>query len=334
MNSKQRFLARIQGEPVDRPPNFDLFTTYAAHYIGQPLSSYYLDYRILAEANLALLEAFHVDVVQVISDPFREAADFGAEVLFPPDALPYCTQPLLVDPGSLLTLKPPDPYNGRRMSDRLMAVRYLKEQVGDEVPVMGWVEGPLTEASILRGGTELLVDLTERPEWVHELLEVTTSVAIQFAKLQTAMGAEIIGLGEVIFPAYSPEVYRQFALPYEQRIFQAVHELGALGRLHAGGSAGFLLTDILESGADIIDVDSTVNLEQAARLSGQTTALCGNLDALKVFLNGNPELVYRETQLALTRGGPRCLSAASSEILDGTPEENLQAQARALSEFR
>ncbi len=47
--------------------------TFAAHYIGQPLSSYYQDHRFLAEANLAVQKAFDLDILQVISDPYREA---------------------------------------------------------------------------------------------------------------------------------------------------------------------------------------------------------------------------------------------------------------------
>ena len=330
MNSKERLYARLAGQPVDRPPNLNIYMTFAAHYIGQPLDSYYLDYRILSEANLALLEPFQVDVVQVISDPYRETADFGAEILFPPDNLPLCQQPLLAEPGDLLKLKPPDPYNGRRMSDRLMAVRYLKEQVGQEVPVMGWVEGALAEAADLRGVSPLLLDLYERPEWVGELLEICTSVAIQFAQLQVGMGADIIGLGDAIASQISPNMYRRFSLPYEQRIFAAVHEMGALARLHICGNTTKLLPDMLTSGADIIDIDWMVDLEQSAGIFEGSAAPCGNLDPVSVLLQGTPELVSQETQRAVRQAGQRGLHAAGCEVPDGTPEENLFAQTQAL----
>ena len=142
MNSNERLQKRLRGEPVDRPPNFDILMTFAAHFIGQPLSRYYLNSRVLCEANLAVLEAFHLDIVQAISDPYREAADFGLEVEFPPDGLPLGKAPLIQEPEDLKKLAYPDPYTGRRMSDRLQAVRCLRAQVGGEAPVMGWVEGP------------------------------------------------------------------------------------------------------------------------------------------------------------------------------------------------
>ena len=99
MNAYERFTCRLAGEPVDRPPNFDIFMTFAAHYIGQPLSHYYLDHRVLVDANLAMVEAFNIDLVQAISDPYREACDLGLQVDFPEDALPVAAEPLLSEPG-------------------------------------------------------------------------------------------------------------------------------------------------------------------------------------------------------------------------------------------
>lgn len=332
MNAKERLFARIKGQPVERIPNLNMFTTYAARYIGQPLSSYYLDYRVLSEANLAVLLAFQVDLVQVVSDPYREAADFGAEVLFPEDKPPLYLHPLLAEPADLLKIKPPAPYTGRRMSDRLMAVRYLSEQVGKETPVLGWVEGPLSEAAILRSLELLLVDLYERPKWVHELLEICTQVALEFARLQVAMGADIIGIGESLASQLSPALYRQFALPYQQRIIATVHELGALARLYSCGNTTHLLNDLLDSGAEIIDVPAQVDLETASQLFAGRAAPCGNIDAVSAFLLGSPQDVRRETRRAIRQGGALLLCAASGEILDGTPEENLHAQAEVLAE--
>ena len=48
---------RLRGEPVNRAPNYDIFMTFAAHHVGQPLSRYYQDHRVLVDANLAVLEA-------------------------------------------------------------------------------------------------------------------------------------------------------------------------------------------------------------------------------------------------------------------------------------
>ncbi|MFP4345445.1 MAG: uroporphyrinogen decarboxylase family protein [Anaerolineales bacterium] len=333
MNAYQRVQRRLAGEPVDRPPNFDIFMTFAAHYIGQPLSSYYLDHQVLVEANLAMVEDFGIDILQAISDPYREAVDFGAEVAFPEDGLPQSQQPLLADPADLQTLRRPDPTTGRRMSDRLQALRRMRDFAGDEIPVMGWVEGSLAEAADLRGVTNTLLDTYERPEWLLELLERCVEVGIDFARAQVEAGAHIIGLGDSIASQISPKMYRKFALPYEQRIFEAVHEAGALARLHICGDVTRILPDMVQSGADIIDLDWMVDMEAAAEAYGDRLSLCGNFDPVTVMLQGTPQEVYEATLRCMRAGGPRSFSAAGCEIPDGTPHENLRAQQRALQDL-
>lgn len=333
MNSYERMTARLAGQPVDRPPNFDIMMQFAAHYIGQPLSRYYNDYRVLCAANFAVQEAFDLDILQAISDPYREAADCGLPVEFPDDGLPIWQGPLLAEPDDLARLKPPKPEDGRRMSDRLAAIRLFREQAGGRVPIMGWVEGALAEAADLRGVSALLTDLYDRPEWVSELLEICTEMEIAFARAQIAAGADIIGLGDAIASQIAPRAYRRFALPYEQRIFAAVREMGAIPRLHICGNTSRILADMVESGAQIIDIDWMVDMEQAARVFGERAVVCGNFDPVRVMLHGTPQQVQEAVWANLAAGGPRCINMAGCEIPDGTPHANLRAQAAALRSY-
>jgi uroporphyrinogen decarboxylase len=330
MNAAERVQARLNGQPVDRAPNFDILMARAAHHIGQPLSRYYLDYRVLAEANLAVWQNFHLDLLQTISDPYREASDLGLAVEFPADSLPVSTQPLLADPAGLGRLRLVEPTHGRRMHDRLEAVRFLREQAAGQVPVMGWVEGALAEAADLRGVSQIMTDLYERPEWVAELLEFCVNQEIAFARAQVEAGADLIGLGDAVCSQISPKMYRQFGLPYEQRIFAAVREMGATPRLHICGNTSRILADMTASGAAIIDLDWMVDFAQASRLYGAQVSLCGNVDPVAVMLQGSPESIEKATRACLEAGGPRCFSAAGCEIPDATPSENLLAHHRAL----
>jgi len=332
MNSYERVMARLRGEPVDRPPNFDIMMQFAAHYIGAPLSRYYQDYRVLCAANFAVQEAFSLDILQAISDPYRETADFGAAIEFPDDNLLLCKQPLLAEPDDLHRLPRPDPTTGRRMSDRLEAIRLFRESAAGEVPIMGWVEGALAEAADLRGVSALMTDLIDRPEWVMELLERCVEAAIAFARAQVAAGADIIGLGDAVASQISPRLYRRFAQPYERRIFDAIHEARALARLHICGNTTHILADMVSTGADIIDVDWMVDMGRAAATFGARQSVCGNQDPVAVMLQGTPEAVREATLACMAAGGPRCISAAGCEIPDGTPEANLFAQAAVLRE--
>ena len=61
MNSFERVTRRLAGQSVDRAPNFNIFMAYGAHAVGQPLSRYYLDHRVLCDANDFLINTLKVD---------------------------------------------------------------------------------------------------------------------------------------------------------------------------------------------------------------------------------------------------------------------------------
>jgi MtaA/CmuA family methyltransferase len=330
----ERVRRRLRGERVDRPPNFDIFMQRAAHHVGRPLARYYLDHRVLVEANLAVLEAFDLDIVQAISDPYREASDLGLDVDWPEDSLPIRRAILLRAPEDAAGLKLAAPEDGRRMSDRLDAVRLLRERLGDDVPVMGWVEGAFALLSVLRGDTNLLLDIHDRPEWLKDLLDRLVEVGVAFARAQVAAGAHVIGLGDSMGSLVSPRQYREFVLPYEQRVFAAVKEAGAIPRLHICGDTSHLLADMARSGAEIVDLDWMVDLRRAAEVfGGSGPAPCGNFDPVAVMLQGTPEDVATAARACAEAGGPRHVSAAGCEVPDGTPGANLLAHARALREL-
>jgi MtaA/CmuA family methyltransferase len=334
MNGLERVRRRLRGEAVDRAPNFDIYMARAAHHVGRPLKEYYLDSRALVEANRAVAADFELDILQAISDPYREAADMGLDVVFPEDDIPVRRKVLLEAPDDLGKLKAVPPADGRRMSDRLDAVGALAEEAGRERVVMGWVEGALALACDLRGDTALMMDLHDRPEWVDELLELLVEQQVAFARKQVAAGAHMIGLGDAIASLISPKQYRRFALPYEQRIFAAVKDAGAIPRLHICGNTGHLVADMARSGAEIVDLDWMVDLKKAAETFGdEGPAPCGNFDPVQIMLRGRPEDVARATRTCADAGGPRHFSAAGCEIPDHTPEANMRAHATALKEL-
>ena len=331
MNSFERMQAVLKNRSVDRIPNFDLIMSFGPNHIGKPLSEYYQDYRVLCEANLAVQKDFQLDIVQAISDPYREAADAGLEVEFQPDDLPLNKKPLLENPEDVKKLKFPAPAEGRRMSDRLEAIRCFRERVGGEVPIMGWVEGALAEAADLRGITTMMMDLVDRPDWVIELLEQCVETEIAFASAQIAAGADIIGLGDAIASQISPGMYRKYALPYEKRIFNAVREMGAISRLHICGNTSRLLVDMAQSGADIFDIDWMVDMQRAGEIL--PGVVCGNLNPVAVFLQGTPAQVRDGIFANARASAPRWISGGGCEIPRMTPDVNLQAQYLALNEL-
>jgi len=140
MTPKERVLARLSGKPVDRPPNFNIIMCFAAKYCDIPYDKFCLDYKYLVEAFMKASEDFGVDLMNTMSDPYRETYDFGGTIEFPTDSLPLCKERFIQSANDLKKLKSFDPLSSTRMLDRIRAIELYKSEVGEHYPIMGWVE--------------------------------------------------------------------------------------------------------------------------------------------------------------------------------------------------
>ncbi len=325
MNAKERVFARLSGHQVDRIPNLNIIMQLAARELDAPYSAYCQDYRLLCEGNIRCAQKYHLDCVTTMSDPMKEASAFGAEVVFPHDDVPYAKKNLLEKEEDLLKLKSCDPSESRRMSQSVLAVELYKRELGDDMPVIGWVEGCMAESADLRGVNEFLMDLVSNEEFVTELMDVCLEQAIRFAKAQIEAGADIIGVGDAIASVAGPVCYRKFALPYQIKLLTAIREMGAKTKLHICGNVTPFLKDLPVSCCDILDLDWMVPLDEAAALYGQACALSGNYNPVTVLLQGSEETVSEAVTSCAKAGGARYMCAAGCEVPKLTPERNLAA---------
>jgi MtaA/CmuA family methyltransferase len=331
MNGRQRLLAFLRGEPVDSLPLMPITMMFAADHAGVKYGEYATDYRALVAGQIALADAYDVDYVSCISDPAREAADCGARVAMFDDQPPAIveTDALLADKARLASLEPPDPHTGRRMADRVRAAALFRQQVGDRKLIEGWIEGPCAEAADLRGINTLMLDFFDDPDFVHQLFEFTLQLGIRFARAQVEAGADLVGVGDAAASLVGPEFYQQFVWPYERRLVQALHDMGALVRLHICGNTGAILGGMGQLGCDIVDLDFMVSLADARRVMGPQQVLLGNIDPVRVLRGGTPESIRAAIAQCHRDAGPRYIVGAGCEVPRATAPANL----RALTEY-
>ena len=326
MNALERYLATVRGQPTDILPRVPILMQFAAEHIGSTYAAFAADWRVLVEANLRCRDEFGFDQVSAISDPYREAQGFGAEIVYLEDHAPCLVRPPLADIHDLSPLTPaPDPYGCTRMLDRLLAVRAFRERVGRQCSILGWVEGPAAEAADLRGVQDFLLDLMDDETASAALMERCTRTAIRFAEAQLAEGADTIGIGDAIASQLPPDLYRNLVWPLEKRLVQAIQAKGGLAKLHICGNITHLLPHIAELGVDILDIDHMVDPAYARRCMGPATAIAGRVDPVADVLKGTPESIRRAVSESYSRIGNPHLVMAGCEIPSGTPKENLQA---------
>ena len=332
MNSRERLFARLAGKPVDRIPNLNIVMLFAAKHAGIPYGKFCSDYRALVEAQTKTARDFKIDILSTMSDPFRETHDFGAPVRYQEDDLPVCDAAILSGPEDLGRLLDFDPLSGERMSDRIRAVELFRQENGSEFPILGWVEGPLAEFMDLASMSEGMMMLIDDPEFVEEALDFITQKEIACALAQLNAGADIIGMGDAAASLISPAVYRKLVFPREKKVVEAVHAHGGMLKLHICGNVTHLLPDMIETGADIVDIDFMVDYEKSVKLAEGRCSINGNLSPVELIMQGTPEKIKAETHRLMNIPSSTSLISSGCEIPKPTPEENVRAVFEALTE--
>ncbi len=330
MNGRERVTAMLAGGQTDHLPLMPITMMFAADRIGAKYRDYARDYRVLAEAQIATAGTFGFDYVSAISDPAREASDLGAEIEWFDDQPPAIVESraLLAEKGRLARLRPPDPSTAPRMSDRVEAVRLLKEGAGRELIVEGWVEGPCAMSADLRGVNTLMLDFFDDPGFVRDLFEFSVEMELAFARAQIAAGADLIGVGDAAASLVGPKLYDEFVQAYERRLVSSIQAAGARVRLHICGKTRRLYKGMHATGAEMIDLDFMNPIDEARATMGPNQVLAGNADPVRVMREGTAESVERVVSECHRQAGARFIAGAGCEIPRGTPDENLRAMAQ------
>ena len=168
---------------------------------------------------------------------------------------------------------------------------------------------------------------------MSELLDICTRQGILFAKAQVEAGAHMIGIGDAATSLVGPGLYERFALPCQQRMISAIHEMGVPVKLHICGNISPVMHLVAKTGADMVDCDFMVDMERTAVILPEDTAICGNFNPVEVMLQGTPEQVKAETRRCKRIGNRKnTFVAPGCEVPKDTPRENMLALLAALEE--
>lgn len=329
MTPRENFYQLAVGSHSGRVLFYPILMHFAARFNSRTYGELASDYRVLVDSNVRCLRHFDFDMVSLISDPYRETAAFGAPVEFVDEGVPKCLHRMINKPEDIATIKNPDVLNSPRTLDRINGARYYRELLKDEVPVMGWVEGPLAEACDLAGVTEMLVMMMMNPDAARLLMDKCLVTARDFAREQVAAGCDLIGVGDAICSQIDPETYNSFVFERHRELVDYIHSLGVFVKFHICGNTTHLWPSLSKLRLDVFDLDHMVDLEQAYHWFGPNVIRCGNINPVDIQNLTAREVYERSRTLLEKEKGRKFMLSGGCEITVNTPAENLMAMREA-----
>jgi uroporphyrinogen decarboxylase len=327
LRMNDRLIRACRREPVDRTPVWMMRQAgrYLKEYreIRQKVGFLDLckDTDLAAEVSLQPLRIVGVDAVIFFSD-----------ILIPVEAMGLAVE--LTDKGPEL----PNPIRNRNNVDKLRVpdpasavpfvgsiLNKLRKELQGNVPLIGFAGAPWTLASYMveGGGSRSFAEIKglayREPNTLHELLSRIADTISAYLLFQIESGAQVIQLFDTWAGDLTPSDYKEFALPYTQKIFQAIGT--RVPRILYINGCSTILELMAQTGADVLSIDWRIPIAEARQRVGEKLALQGNLDPC--LLLGAEDRLLRSTASILEQAGPLGhIMNLGHGILPPTPVDN------------
>lgn len=307
---------------------------FAAEYIGKNYGQFASDYKVLTEANLRCMDDFDFDMLGLISDPYRETSAFGAKMQFIPNGVPRCLNYVVQNMNDVINLKNPDVYKEERTLDRIKGGELLSKKTQGNIPIIGWIEGPLAEACDLTGMENMMMQLMIDPDFCNRIMDKCMQTAKDFAKAQIDAGCEIIGMGDAVCSQIDTDTYNTYVRDRHKELIDFIHDLGGKIKLHICGDTNHLLHSYTDFKLDILDLDWQLDIKHARSVLGENVILAGNINPVLVQNKTRDEVFKMSRDLVETYHRERFILSAGCEISALTPPENLKAMSKSTTGYK
>lgn len=175
----------------------------------------------------------------------------------------------------------------------------------------GYQGGCWQDACELYGTEQLIYAVFDKPDWVHEFLGILLEKKTRFI-YDHLKGAKIdlveTGGGASSSTVISPSIHREFCLPYDKALHDAIHEVGFPVVYHTCGGMMALLDIIPQNGCDVSETLSPPGVggditdpTSVKNTLGREVALIGGMDQINI-LGGVPEEAIRSEVFRLFQG--------------------------------
>ena len=284
-----RFLRALRRQPVDRTP------VWMMRQAGRYLPEYratrqqagsFLDLcrnaELACEVTMQPLRRFPLDAAILFSDILTIPDAMGLGLYFVEGEGPKFERPVR-DVAAIDALGKPDANDD--LGYVMNAVRTIRAELGDSLPLIGFAGSPWTLATyMVEGGASrefatVKALAHEQPEAADRLLGLLADSVADYLCAQIEAGADAVQVFDTWGGALAWRDFQRFSLAPMRHIVErlkAAHPDTPVILFTKNG--GQQLENLADTGADALGVDWTTSLGQARARVGSGVALQGNLD--------------------------------------------------------
>jgi len=279
---------------------------------------------LATEVTLQPLERFPLDAAILFSDILTVPDAMGLGLHFAEGEGPRFQHPVRTE-ADVTRLAVPDPTAELRYV--MDAVRQIRRELRDRVPLIGFSGSPFTLACYMIEGAgsddwrNVKMMRHARPDLLHRILDVNARAVSAYLRAQVEAGAQVAMIFDTWGGVLAHEDYEPFSLEYTRRI---VRELSVPTIFFTKGGNPWLAA-IAASGVSAMGVDWTTDPRRAREIAGGRIALQGNLDPLALFAPEPAVRVSARRVLDAFGREPGHIFNLGHGIVPGTPVESVAA---------
>jgi uroporphyrinogen decarboxylase len=358
MNSRERFMAAINGKTPDRVPVVANLTEQLAEQLSKELGlevgmvDSFLATRIshrdilLELGNDAVLiaptRAANKPTVTLANGRVRDEWSIEYEKI-------GLYSEAVVRPLSgcetiedLERYEFPDANALGRWDFSALSVPKYKEKYG----IIGDLEACMFElAWNLVGMEKFIMDLITEEEYIPVLLDKILNFSTECGKIMINMGADVIWTGDDMGTQsgmmISPELWRSVFKPRMKKMFSDFKKLNPNIKIayHSCGSIMPIIPDLIEIGLDILNplqpMATGMELSHLYKLYSDKLVFFGGVDVQDVLPHGTTQDVENEVKRCIkaTNGGRKYIIAPAHNMQPDTPVQNVFAFFKAIKKF-
>lgn len=287
---------------------------------------------LCVEVTLQPIDILGMDAAILFSDILIPMEAMGTPLEFHEGRGPIFPEPVSCQ-ADLDALIVPDPEE--KTGFVMETIRLLRKEL--KVPLIGFAGAPFTCATyLIEGGSSKVFWETKKmmytqPELFHGLMEKITETTSLYLQAQAKAGAQALQIFDSWAGILAPCDFREFALPYVQRIIKDLAGTN-LPIIYFANNGATLLEDSVASGADVIGLDWRINIGDAIKRVGNK-AVQGNLDPFALLLPKDKLRARIKALLDDAKGAHGHIFNLGHGIHQFTPPEQAKIAVEAVHEF-